>query len=164
MASSGDEIYCEVCGKRWRMTELGELEALSGETEFSHIPDWYEWQREQVRLQIENGEYSFSDEVEFIPQKDKTATSLVLTCTNKENSENSISGLDMLDEEILVDFYPNVMKNRYLELEAMKGQVLVMTAFGRTNTSATKKVYREAESIDFKGIYYRNDICKSINN
>ena len=64
MASSGDEIYCEVCGKRWRMTELGELEALSGETEFSHIPDWYEWQRGEVRRQIENGEYSFSDEVE----------------------------------------------------------------------------------------------------
>ena len=64
MASQGDEIYCEVCGKRWRMTELGELEALSGETEFSHIPDWYEWQREQVRQQVENGTYSFSDEVE----------------------------------------------------------------------------------------------------
>lgn len=64
MASSGSEIYCEVCGKRWQMTELGELVALSGETEFSHIPDWYEWQREQVRTQIEKGEYSFSDEVE----------------------------------------------------------------------------------------------------
>ena len=39
---NGTEIFCEECGKRWRMTELGELEALSGETEFSHIPDWYE--------------------------------------------------------------------------------------------------------------------------
>ena len=66
--------------------------------------------------------------------------------------------------EILVDFYPNVMKNRYLELEAMKGQVLVMTAFGRTNTSATKKVYEEAGWVDFRGKYYRKDICKSINN
>lgn len=106
----------------------------------------------------------FSDEVEFIPQKDMTATSLVLTCTNKENSENSISGLDMLDEDLLVDFYPNAIKNRYLEVEANNGQVLVMTAFGRTITSSTKKVYEEAENINFKGKYYRKDICKSINN
>ena len=47
-------IYCEVCGKRWRMTELGELEALSGETEFSHIPDWYKWERDEVKKEIEN--------------------------------------------------------------------------------------------------------------
>ena len=107
---------------------------------------------------------SFSDEVEFIPQNDMTATSLVLTCTNKENSENSISGLDMLDEDLLVDFYPNAIKNRYLEVEANNGQVLVMTAFGRTITSSTKKVYEEAENINFKGKYYRKDICKSINN
>ncbi len=64
MASQGAEIYCEECGKRWFMTELGELVATSGETEFTHIPDWYEWQRLQVREQIEKGQYSFLDEVE----------------------------------------------------------------------------------------------------
>lgn len=28
------------------------------------MPDWFEWERAQVREQIEKGEYSFSDEVE----------------------------------------------------------------------------------------------------
>lgn len=64
MDSKGSEIFCTECGRRWRMNEDGSLKALIGETEFSHIPDWYEWQRTEVRKQIENGSYSFSDEVE----------------------------------------------------------------------------------------------------
>ncbi len=64
MASKGAEIYCEECGKRWLWEESGELRALSGETEFSHIPDWFKWERQEVEKQIENGEYSFFDEVE----------------------------------------------------------------------------------------------------
>lgn len=105
---------------------------------------------------------SFSDEIEFIPQKELTATSLVLTCKNKENIENIISGLDLLDEDILVDFYPSVVKNRYLELEANSGQVLLMTAFGRTVSTSSQKVYDEAEIIDFRGKYHRKDICKAL--
>lgn len=64
MASKNCELYCTECGKRWYMNEDGTLSALAGETEFSHIPDWYEWQRSEVRAQIESGSYSFSDEVE----------------------------------------------------------------------------------------------------
>lgn len=64
MASEGARIFCKACGKRWEMDELGRLAALEGETEFSHIPDWYEWQRSEVRKQIEEGTYSFEDEVE----------------------------------------------------------------------------------------------------
>lgn len=64
MASKGTEIYCEECGKRWNFNEDTTLTALDGETEFSHIPDWFEWEREQVRKQVESGEYKFEDEVE----------------------------------------------------------------------------------------------------
>ena len=64
MASEGTRIYCKACGKRWNLNEDGTLSALSGETEFSHLPDWFEWERAQVAEQIENGTYSFEDEVE----------------------------------------------------------------------------------------------------
>lgn len=64
MDSKGSELFCNVCGKRWNWREDGYLEALEGETEFDHIPDWFEWERSQVRGQIERGEYSFADEVE----------------------------------------------------------------------------------------------------
>ena len=58
MNSRGARLFCESCGKSWRMSELGELCAESGETEFSHIPDWYEWERSSVRREVEAGTYS----------------------------------------------------------------------------------------------------------
>ncbi len=58
MDSKGTEIFCGSCGKRWEMTELGELRAHDGNTEFKHIPDWYEWERANVRGEIERGEYT----------------------------------------------------------------------------------------------------------
>ena len=64
MASKGAELFCTACGKRWNWNEDGKLEALEGETEFDHIPDWFEWERQQVKAQIENGTYSFEDEVD----------------------------------------------------------------------------------------------------
>ena len=64
MSSKGTEIFCEECHKRWNLNEDGTLTALDGETEFSHVPDWFEWQRTQVEKQIEEGTYSFSDTVD----------------------------------------------------------------------------------------------------
>lgn len=58
MTSEGITLRCTHCGKSWTMTELGQLEAASGETEFAHIPDWYEWQRGNVRAEVESGTYS----------------------------------------------------------------------------------------------------------
>jgi hypothetical protein len=45
------------------MGVLGEMEAVTGETEFSHIPDWFEFQRAFVRRQVEDGSYFFVDQV-----------------------------------------------------------------------------------------------------
>ena len=64
MMAEGTELYCEACGKRWYMNEDSSLTAKDGNTEFSHIPDWFEWEREQVRAEIESGNYHFEDDVE----------------------------------------------------------------------------------------------------
>ena len=104
----------------------------------------------------------FSDEVEFIEQKELAATSLVLTCKNKENIQNTIEGLDMLEEQTIVSFWPSVTKNKYLEFEANTGGVLVLTALTRTPSTSREKVYEEAECIKFKGLSYRKDICKPL--
>ncbi|MBQ2865173.1 MAG: 1-acyl-sn-glycerol-3-phosphate acyltransferase [Clostridia bacterium] len=64
MTSSGSRLKCTACGKEWEFLENGSLRALTGKTEFEHIPDWYEWERSQVRQQIERGEYAFCDEVD----------------------------------------------------------------------------------------------------
>lgn len=53
----GIHLTCHACGKKWELTEYGYMKALSGETEFDHIPDWYKWERECVREDILNGDY-----------------------------------------------------------------------------------------------------------
>ena len=57
MEGRGIHLTCQGCGKRWELMPLGELKALEGETEFSHIPDWYAWERQQVRQEILEGTY-----------------------------------------------------------------------------------------------------------
>jgi hypothetical protein len=57
MASQGTRLCCTSCGKSWQMGQLGDLAAESGETEFAHIPDWYEWERANVRAEIDAGTY-----------------------------------------------------------------------------------------------------------
>lgn len=64
MHSEGTEIYCAECGKRWYFNADGSLIALKGETEFSHIPDWFEWERANVVEQVKNGTYHYEDEIE----------------------------------------------------------------------------------------------------
>lgn len=61
--SAGTKLWCNCCKKTWEMDEYGELHALEGETEFFHIPDWSNWERECVREEIENGTYYFEDDV-----------------------------------------------------------------------------------------------------
>lgn len=57
MTGKGTKLSCGGCGKTWEMTETGTLQVEDGKNIFSHIPDWYAWEREQVRKEIEAGTY-----------------------------------------------------------------------------------------------------------
>ena len=57
MKGKGITITCEHCGKTYELTEYGFLKALNGDTMFDHIPDWYAWERECVRKELENETY-----------------------------------------------------------------------------------------------------------
>jgi len=57
MTSEGNYLTCNHCGKSWFVDNSHTLQAQSGETEFSHIPDWYEWERANVRAEIASGRY-----------------------------------------------------------------------------------------------------------
>ncbi len=65
MESHGTVIRCSHCGKQYEMQTDGSLRACQGETEFSHIPDWYAWQRQQVRQQILDGSYKLEVDVDI---------------------------------------------------------------------------------------------------
>ena len=58
METEGTKLRCKACGKTWVLSELNELTAEDGRTEFSRIPDWYEWERSNVRAEVEAGTYT----------------------------------------------------------------------------------------------------------
>ena len=53
----GTQLICHHCGKIYELTEYGYLQATDGDAAFTHIPDWYAWQRQQVRKELEEGTY-----------------------------------------------------------------------------------------------------------
>lgn len=65
MEGRGEKLTCHACGMVHTLTPLGELEAEDGQTVFGHIPDWYAWERSQVRQEIEKGDYHLSTKVEI---------------------------------------------------------------------------------------------------
>ena len=65
MEGKGIHLTCHSCGKQYELTPLGELKATEGETEFSHIPDYYSWERAQVRQELQAGTYQLDTEVDI---------------------------------------------------------------------------------------------------
>ena len=73
MSSSGTQLCCDACGKTWTLGIYGELSADDGNTEFAQIPDWYEWERLQVRAEVAAGTYCFEGPVtvDSLPNADR---------------------------------------------------------------------------------------------
>ncbi len=61
----GTTLTCHACGKQYLLDEHGFMKALEGETEFTHIPDWYKWERECVREEIISGDYKLDINVDI---------------------------------------------------------------------------------------------------
>lgn len=60
MDSKGSSLFCRACGKVWHLTPYGQLEAQAGQTEFLYPTDWYKWERQLVRREVEAGTYAFT--------------------------------------------------------------------------------------------------------
>lgn len=65
MVGKGVTLRCGHCGKTWELDTLGQLKATQGETEYSHIPDWYAWERQEVRRELEEGSYRLETDVDI---------------------------------------------------------------------------------------------------
>ena len=65
MEGKGTTIKCKKCGKEYEMDEYGCLHAKDGNTRFSHIPDWYAWERNEVRKAIDDGSYLLKVDVDI---------------------------------------------------------------------------------------------------
>ncbi len=81
MKGKGISLKCTNCGAEYELTEFGKLRQIktpaqssdqaSGRTAadsitFEHIPDWYAWEREEVRKEIESGIYCMKEKSDII--------------------------------------------------------------------------------------------------
>lgn len=58
MLGQGTKILCKQCGKTYELTEYGYPSAAEKEcSDFTHIPDWYKWERACVRQELLDGTY-----------------------------------------------------------------------------------------------------------
>lgn len=65
MHSRGHLLECTACKKTYTLNVYNQLTATKGKTEFSHIPDWFEWQRAQVKALLINDQYYIQTEVDI---------------------------------------------------------------------------------------------------
>ena len=69
----GTTLTCNACGKVWELSEYGFMKAQNGETEFSHIPDWYDYERQAVRQELLDGNYKLDCDVDIFLLTDMKA-------------------------------------------------------------------------------------------
>ena len=81
----GTRLICHHCGTEYELTELGYL--ASENPMFTHIPDWYRWQREEVRKELMDGTYKLDVDVDIAMMVNYNAIYMVgeghLTHTNE---------------------------------------------------------------------------------
>ena len=101
MVGKGIHLTCHGCGKQWTMDEYGQLVANDGETEYPHIPDWYKWQRECVREELENGTYLLDTEVDIAVQVNLNGVCKI----GKGRLTHSMDGFHLVGAEGKLDYY-----------------------------------------------------------
>jgi len=77
MEGKGIHVTCHACKKQWTMDEYGQLSAEGSATEFSHIPDWYQWQRVCVRKELEEGTYLLDTDVDIAVQVNLNGVAMI---------------------------------------------------------------------------------------
>ncbi|MBQ8879346.1 MAG: 1-acyl-sn-glycerol-3-phosphate acyltransferase [Clostridia bacterium] len=73
MKGEGVTLSCTACGESYVLDELGSL-VYQGEGggKFTHVPDWYLWQRAKVKEEIERGDYGIELPVDICMTIDTT--------------------------------------------------------------------------------------------
>ena len=61
----GISFVCHRCGKKYTLDTLGRLLPEDGNARFTRVPDWYEWEREQVKDEILSDRYLLDTRVDI---------------------------------------------------------------------------------------------------
>lgn len=65
LVGKGSNLCCTACGKLWELDTDGHLSSAQGNPVFTHIPDWYAWERKCVKAEIVHGDYKLDIPVDI---------------------------------------------------------------------------------------------------
>ena len=79
--TEGKGVYlkCKACGATYELDELGRLKGVNVEPKFTHVPDWFAWEREMLKEELENGTYLLDVPCDIAILKDSKALYMVGT-------------------------------------------------------------------------------------
>ena len=119
MESAGNKIWCNHCGTQWTMSSLGELIQTGSDDLSIHIPDWYEYERADVRRQIEEATYHFASEVtvDSLPNAKGYIRLGEARLTHTMNGFTLCGNFD--DQEFLLEKDPLSMYSCHIEYDYM---------------------------------------------
>ena len=63
MDSKGIKLWCNNCNTIWEMNEYSQLICQNKEDIFTHVPDWYRYEREETKKEVLNNEYKVVERV-----------------------------------------------------------------------------------------------------
>ena len=94
----GISLTCKECGATYELDTLGRLKGINVETKFTHIPDWFAWEREQTREEILAGTYLLDTDCDIAILKDSKA--LYMVGTGKLRHDNNGFTVDGCDGKL----------------------------------------------------------------
>lgn len=100
MITKDDCIICPKCDIEYTLTTNGFLECKNGVTKFNHIPDWYKWQREEVRSEIVNGTYKIDEDVSIYLMKD----TFTIYEVGEGRLTHDLNGFHLLSNDGTIDY------------------------------------------------------------
>ncbi|MBR5407667.1 MAG: 1-acyl-sn-glycerol-3-phosphate acyltransferase [Lachnospiraceae bacterium] len=65
MTGKGIHIKCDNCNASYTLDEYGFLKGDNVDAKFTHVPNWFKWERECVREELKNDEYSLKADVDI---------------------------------------------------------------------------------------------------
>lgn len=164
MHTRGAEIFCGKCGEKRIMTEYGRMVRPDGsEDGFSHIPDWYEWERECVKKEIDSGAYGLDMRVK-IESLPNAVNFIDLGYGRLIHNENGFKLIfkDYGDkEEKTLSFAPLTMTSIHTEYDYRgKGQCVTLSTLDNTYFIYPLEKGFNATKIQFAAEYLYEK-CKS---
>lgn len=101
----GINLTCHGCRASYELDALGRLKGINVEPKFTHIPDWFKWEREQIKEEISKGTYALDVPCDIAVLKDSKA--LYMIGTGRLHHDNNGFILDGCDGKLHYEQAPS---------------------------------------------------------